>query len=563
MKCYKMYAASVNKLAYKLLGADTTKDSGVMQLMASLDHVLFKWIAELSLAGTKSRNALESYYKQFLLGLINKALYLKRQNLLPSAIAELTNAIELCREAKYSRRSETVHVCGRFFLCLGVLYLEVRVIDEAQSYLLEGIKCLIQEHKLLTAPLSFIRECLLTSRQSRKMRRNLVVLGAAVYNVGLAYEMVRESKEALESYRMCSWCYNVERSIFKKRPVLEPYKFMIESSGEKESEISVNLKVDQELSSVAKTNMQLKVIEEVKAENYIDSLWNTTNNTKETDQQIRKRNFALILNSAQGSSKPGKPKQSITNTTSLPHSTILPKPKHKPNSFFITGISQPATRYPQAKSKKPWQELISPDEYFEELVCSTMRIDRDWISESSRKKRYGQDKVKEMMNNERAAQRSINILKSYLTTKSKDKTIKEPQDDHRNFAEMFASNVVKHKVYTLNKNLANIISESQQSLRKYDKVFPKLRTQPTCTLASKEDLDEDEEQKLTEELQREIERIEREMQSSGAWKSGKEEIEVFSNVKTNGLANSVVKHKENAVVKRPSKRIITKSLFHK
>jgi len=570
-----MYAVSINKLVYNLVSTNLYKATGIMQLISSLDHALFVWLTEISFISNKTRKMLESYYKQFLLSVINKALYLKRQNFLPSAITELTNAIQLCEEVKCSNNSETVNICARFFLCLGVLHLEVKSVDDAQTYLLEGIKCLLQEQKFLIAPFSFLREHLLPSRQIKKLRKNFLILGSAIYNIALAYEIVKESREALESYRMCSWCYNVERSIFKSFPTMEAYKFMIKSSSEKESEITMNLKVDKELNNVGiglvKPDVQLSVIKEENPESRIDSLWNPIGNHKESDKQIRKKNFTFILNLAQGNTKPVKPtndnKARVYSSIATP--TFRKETKKETNAFFITGINQqPITKLWQCatQSKKTWKEMISPNEFFKELVCSKMKIDSDWINKSNKKEKYGQDKIKKLMNTEKNAQRSLNILKNYLVTKSKDKTIKEPEDEQRDFINMFASNEVKHKVYTLNKNLADIIFDSQESTQRYDKTYPTYTTPrhkrvPTATLREN---DEDEEQRIAEELQNEIERIERKIKSTGAWKNEEEDIDtVFTSIKKNSLANSVIKHKEYAAIKKLSKKIATKSLFHK
>eukprot|EP00826_Nyctotherus_ovalis_P056460 TRINITY_DN7627_c0_g2_i1.p1 TRINITY_DN7627_c0_g2~~TRINITY_DN7627_c0_g2_i1.p1 ORF type:complete len:245 (-),score=44.07 TRINITY_DN7627_c0_g2_i1:36-770(-) len=228
LSLYKMYIDSINKQINVLVSLEYERPHSIKALLDSLDHGLFNWGQLVSNASQEpGKKSLEEYLRQILLTAISKALYYKRTGSSYTAIEVLEESRELLFELLNSKCSGTLHICCRFILSLGLIYLESARTKKALEIFLEAVKVLGAELKILLEPVNYFMQIASSRKLMHKIRRNLSFLNLSIYNMGLAYSMERQHKEVLECHNMCRWCYRTERTIFAQATPTNAQRFII------------------------------------------------------------------------------------------------------------------------------------------------------------------------------------------------------------------------------------------------------------------------------------------------------------------------------------------------
>eukprot|EP00826_Nyctotherus_ovalis_P027547 TRINITY_DN2152_c0_g3_i7.p1 TRINITY_DN2152_c0_g3~~TRINITY_DN2152_c0_g3_i7.p1 ORF type:complete len:446 (+),score=127.04 TRINITY_DN2152_c0_g3_i7:391-1728(+) len=435
VRLYKIFAVSLNKVIGRILSAEYEKFESVKQLLETLDQIIFKWGKELSLQ-FDSKNMLERYFQQILLWTVNKSLYFKRGGSSTSAIAVLEGATCLYETMRNSLHPETLHICGRFALALGLLYLEVQLNSNALDILVEGVKCWGVEQKMRLKNFNQLTVGGMTFRARYKIRRSLLCIGMGMYNIGLAYELMSQHTEALESYRMCKWYCRVERDIFYDSPQLSVQRFIAESSADQESKLLADLEAKAESVKVVEAPKKNNNFDDNDIQQIINSIWSQTLDAKEINERIKAINFKLILNKIKGKDIPSTERvatsyQSFTErssgeiaTSKLTAKTSLPVLSGR------SGLKVSARKEQKNKQLKNEQRMLDLDNFFKTKICSDLEIDGDWLEETDPRKRFRQDMIESIMKRENNSHRSVNILKNFLVTKGKDNIVKAVSYTH-------------------------------------------------------------------------------------------------------------------------------------
>ena len=158
--------------AYYLIEFD--RNSGMKMLLDALDHGILKWTKEINTNFEQTtRGQMETYFLQLLLSVITKAWYFKRYNHPENAIEVLQGSFDLFSELKTSLHAEAHHVCARYALTLGIIYLEVGSYESALAIMLEGIKCLLEEQKIRYKTVNHLVEDRFPPKLCYRLRRNV------------------------------------------------------------------------------------------------------------------------------------------------------------------------------------------------------------------------------------------------------------------------------------------------------------------------------------------------------------------------------------------------------
>ena len=564
-KLYKIYAVSLNKIVNNLLSAEYERFAGAKRLLDIMDHLIFKWGKELSSKDGSSK-ALEGYFQQVLLWIINKALYFKRGGRSANAIGVLEETKDLYRAMKNSKCAETLNICGRFSLVLGVLYLEVQLPHNALDILIESIKCWSIEQRMRLKEFNRIVIHCFSSRVVYKIRRCLMFISIGIYSIGFAYELLSQHIEALESYRMCKWYCNAQRQIFGDNSPLNTLNFLTKSSAEEENKILATLDRKIELEKAEAP----KKVDDNDVERIINSIWPRTTDSGEIDERIKASQFNSILNKIKG-----KDKQTNTRAVNIQDST-----KRSTDEFIIRTTlpkSPQASRFSiraesqrKRQNSKGEQKMLDPDNFFKRKICSDLQIDTDWLDEKDPRKRFRQDVIESIIKRENYSHKSVNILKKFLMTKSKDKKIKEPRENGPNALRSTAYYKLEHKIHVLKTDIA-IQNYAQLSKTPTIAFYSSGRRatvlgSPTslCKEQSKGPVKEQEQKKvitkLVEKLRKDINNLERNIHQSKKKKklnlNKKKQDNLDKEMKKyQSLANSIIHERIGVSQKRAIKRL--------
>lgn len=460
IRLYKVHSTSLNKVINRLLSSEYERFDSLKLLLDTLDHIILKWGKQISLQG-ESRRALEGYFQQTLLWTLNKALYFKRGGSSTSAIAVLEGAVGLYDALKQSQCAETVNVCGRFALVLGLLYLEVQLTSSALDVLVDGVRCWAAEQKMRLRGLSQISTARLSSRASYKIRRVLLFISVGMYNIGLAYELLQQHTEALESYRMCSWYCRAEKDIFKAPPK-HAQRFVTESSADEERKMLAALEAKAEMQSAVQLPKAPVNVDCSDVQRAINSIWSRAADSRDASERVKTNNFKVILNTIKGrESVDGrsarKDNESYSERSSREFlSRQLAARGPVPISPTSSGPRASARKEPKfdRKSLKKEQKMLDLDNFFKMKICSDLQIDGDWLDETDPRKRFRQDMIESIMKRESNSHRSLKILKDFLVTKGKDNIVQEPEEKDPRALRKTAYYEIGHKMHSLQADLA-------------------------------------------------------------------------------------------------------------
>lgn len=587
VKLYKIFAVSLNKVVSRILSAEYEKFESVKQLLETLDQIIFKWGKELSLQ-FDSKNMLERYFQQILLWTINKALYFKRGGSSTSAIAVLEGAVNLYEALRSSQYPETLHICGRFALVLGLLYLEVQLNSNALDILVEGVKCWGVEQKMRLKEFNQLTVGGMTLRVRYKIRRNLLCIGMGIYNIGLAYELMSQHTEALESYRMCKWYCRAERDIFHDSPLLSVQRFIAESSADQESKLLADLEAKTESVKVVEAPKKSNNFDDNDIQQIINSIWSQTLDAKEINDRMKALNFKLILNTIKGKDVPSTERaatsqQSFTERSSGEMATSRQTAKTSlPVLSARSGPKAEASARKELRNKqlKNEQRMLDLDNFFKTKICSDLEIDGDWLEETDPRKRFRQDMIESIMKRESNSHRSVNILKNFLVTKGKDNIVKEPREKDPRALQKTAYYEVGHKMHVLQADLAVQSSAESAKQAPFSVGATALRSPArNCESeksggnpAAKEQEQKKIMTKLAERLQRDINHLEmrvrykkgKDIKQSNLSKKKEDNLNAEEVEKYQSLANSVAHRIANAPQRKQKLRgVLMKSKFAK
>jgi tetratricopeptide (TPR) repeat protein len=420
-----------------------------------LDHIIFKWGKHIALQ-CNSKKVLEGYFQQILLWVINKALYFKRGGSSANAIGVLEGTMNLYESMKSSKYPETINICGRFALVLGLLYLEVQLVNNALDLLIGGMKCWSVEQKMRLKEYNQLAEYKFSLRVAYKLRRALLFISVGMYNIGLAYETLSQYNEALESYRMCKWYCKTERDIFFSNPILNAQRFMAESSTEQEGRILTNLEIKTETQRAVESIKTTHKLEALDIQEVINSIWSQPIEARELNERIKSNNFRVILDTIKGrqSDLSKTPSSFIErNTTDFGSSRTMTRtvvPSTPAGSRYSIKTEPRADRV----SLKKDQKMLDPDNFFKRKICSDLQIDSDWLDETDPRKRFRQDMIESIIKRENNSHKSIKILKNFLLTKGKDNIAQEPEEKNPRAIQKTAYYEVGHKIHVLQADLA-------------------------------------------------------------------------------------------------------------
>jgi len=569
----------MNKLMNILISNEQERIVPIKQLLDATDHILLKWTQEIAtfLEIKATKGILESYFQQVLLATINKALFSKRLGHVPNSIEILEGTADLYEEMKNSKHPETLNICARFAITLGLMHLEFNSVNNALNILLEGIKCLAREQQIRLKAVSYLADERFDTKQSYKIRRNLLFIMVATFNIGLAYTMNGQNVEALESFRMCKWYYQADRGIFEKRPVTNAYKFILEMSRDEESRILAEIEAEKDNKKKVEAPKRKTTLKQDEVTGYIDKLWSKTVDSKDLNKQIRHKNFEQIVNSVKSdigthkiASNFGKYKSmfekpnSLNSHRSIQNATVQLPQTQSTNLFKLENSSASnmgKTKYnvqPSSNKKRPAtartkinsshssaadddKKMLNPDEYFKMKICEDMLIDTKWLEEESPRIRFRQDMIEQIMGREKNSRRSLNILKDFLTIKRRDKVIKELKDKDPKALQKEAFYDIGHKMYSLQKEVNDTshvdswrkakMNTQSGFLRKLTSqmssfgMSPKVRTlytpmaKPLISIHTDPRISQDQERKkimtkVAEDLQRDIYYLEKTVQKS-------------------------------------------------
>ena len=119
---------------------------------------------------------LEIYFQQLLTTAINKALFQKRLGALQKSIRILRDINELYHEVKNSQNPDTQHVCARYMLTQGIIFMENgdhSLFKYRIKCLLEAVKHLLNELKRRLKGINFISLDKIKSKLAFKIQRNV------------------------------------------------------------------------------------------------------------------------------------------------------------------------------------------------------------------------------------------------------------------------------------------------------------------------------------------------------------------------------------------------------
>jgi hypothetical protein len=579
-KLYKIYVVSLNKVINNLLAAEYERFESVKQLLDVMDHLIFRWGKDLSSREVQhdSSKALERYFQQVLLWIINKALYFKRGGSSTNAIEILEGTKSLCETMKSSKYAETLNICGRFSLILGLLYLEVQLSHNALDILIEGIKCWSIEQKMRLKEFNRIAVGYFSPRVAYKIRRCLVFITIGIYNIGLAYEFLLQYTEALESYRMCKWYCNTEKEIFGSNISLSALKFITESSADEENKMleTLDMKVGPEKTEAPKKTNK---IDDNDVQQIINLIWSRTAESREINERVKTNNFNTILNTIKGKDKQSNIKtanfQSFTERSTDEFTTKTTLPKSPPASR----ISIRTESKKKKQSLKSEQKMLDPDNFFKMKICSDLQIDSDWLDENDPRKRFRQDMIESIMKRESDSHKSLNILKDFLVTKGKDNMVKEQGEYDPKALQKTAFYEVGHKMHALQTDLATQnypqVARTPTALYSARRRTIILKSPTSFYQEQFKGLVKEQEQKrvmtkLAEKLQRDINNLEMNIHNS----KGKKKLQLNKKKEDNLSKEEIMKYQNlvNSITNRrvniPQKRVIhrgnsTKSKFAK
>jgi len=455
LKFYKVFLVSLNKVINNLLSSEYERFESTKLLIDISDHIIFKCGKHISLQ-CNSKKVLESYFQQILLWVINKALYFKRAGSSTSALRVLEGTTDLYESMKTSKCPETINICGRFALVLGLLYLEVQLTHNALDILLEGVRCWSIEQKMRLKGYNQLTASKLPLRVSYKLRRVLLFISVGVYNIGLAYELLLQYNEALESYRMCKWYCKIERDIFFNNSILNVQKFIAESSIDQEVKILSNLEMKTETERTIAPVKTVHKLETLDIQEIINSIWSQPIEAKELNERIKTNNFRVMLDTIKGrqSDFNRKPSSFIQRNTNYFASS---QPSIRMVVPFTPAVSKYSTKTePKVErlSLKKDQKMLDPDNFFKMKICSDLQIDSDWLDETDPRKRFRQDKIESIIKRENNSHKSVKILKDFLLTKGKDNIVQEPKEKDPKAIQKTAYYEVGHKMHVLQTDLA-------------------------------------------------------------------------------------------------------------
>eukprot|EP00826_Nyctotherus_ovalis_P048375 TRINITY_DN5690_c0_g1_i1.p1 TRINITY_DN5690_c0_g1~~TRINITY_DN5690_c0_g1_i1.p1 ORF type:complete len:611 (+),score=186.11 TRINITY_DN5690_c0_g1_i1:301-2133(+) len=460
VRLYRAYSTSLNKVINHLLSSEYERFDSLKLLLDILDHIILKWGKQISLQG-ESRKVLEGYFQQILLWTMNKALYFKRGGSSTSAIGVLEGTVSLYEAMKESTCAETVNVCGRFALVLGLLYLEVQLANNALDILVDAVKCWATEQKMRFRGLNQMSTARFSSRTSYKIRRVLLFISVGMYNIGLAYEQQQQHTEALESYRMCRWYCKMEREVFKE-PLKHVQRFLAESSAEEEAKILAGLEMKVEMQSAVHLPKAAHNFDSCDLQHIINSIWAKAVDSRDINERIKANNFKVILNTIKGgksvdSSNARKDNESYSERNSREFLSGQLTARG-PTSISPTnaGPRVSVRKEPKfgRKSLKKEQKMLDPDNFFKMKICSDLQIDGDWLDETDPRKRFRQDMIESIMKRESNSHRSLKILKNFLVTKGKDNIVQEPNEKDPRALQKTAYYEIGHKMHSLQTDLA-------------------------------------------------------------------------------------------------------------
>jgi len=523
LQLHKMYIDSINKLINLLISLEYSHPYNVKLLLNSLDHGLFSWGQMIDNSSQEiSKKALEEYLRQILLTAISKTLYYKRICSPLASIEVLESSHKLLLELLSSKRSTTLHICAKFTLCLGLIYLESSETKKALEAFLEAIKILNSELKILISPIGhFIRVA--SCKPLYKLRRNLIFLNLSIYNMALAYLIDQRYKEVLNCYEMCKWCFRIEREIFAKTNMNEVQRFIIESILVEESSIVANVEVERpDPYNTITRNFSL---EKEDIMNSIDRLWGLDPEAKEQYDRLKKKNFNEILISSQGLSITSEKHISTPNTFATQTHPASARPSiGKPDDFFITATEESGSKKIKKKNTVIKRDkMLNPDEYFKARIYRSMKLNTEWVEEPDKKKRFKQDLVKQIINTEKHSGKSLNMLKEFLITKSRDKISKESQSTDLRVLKKEAYYDIGYKIHTLQHDLQKDMNNVEKVEKNNNcKNSTCTKTKPTRRKVTGNNLllplnEEQKKEKITraaEDLQKEITTLEESLKSS-------------------------------------------------
>ena len=404
---------------------------------------------------------LELYFQEILNLAINKAIHFERMNKYQDAIEALNASENLFKEMKKSKSVETLHICSRYVLCFGIIYMESSQIQNAHDKLIEGMECIMHEINLILNHLDRFSNTFISSKRGYQLYRSMLLISITIYNMGIMNLMSRNYIETLECYTMCKWIDKILHLIFNNEYKMKMQQFIINLIRLNEEEINIIIKMERKIEDAP--TLSKRTIDE-KINNDINITWKRSEGSIGKDKQIRKAMFNCIMdrvykdNICRNSTK----LKFITKTASAKTFKTANQSKelYKTAKLPIS-ISNTKKRFKRNYlTYKNDNITFNSDEYFKNKICSDFKMNLKWLHEKTRKKRIGQDNLEKIINNENKNVKSLNILKDFLM-------IKRKKIEHKRFKETDLMKSSREAFYDVSHKMCDIKKDLNNQSAKY------------------------------------------------------------------------------------------------
>lgn len=147
----KTYCDSVSKVAASAVNAQGEGAKAARQLLASYDHCVLRWSQEIAshLGESCVQHQLEIYFEHVILMAITKAIYYQRINNISTALAILDSVESIFNELKKSLKPRSLHICGRYIMTIGNIYMDCISTKAGLWYFFSALKYFSIENEML------------------------------------------------------------------------------------------------------------------------------------------------------------------------------------------------------------------------------------------------------------------------------------------------------------------------------------------------------------------------------------------------------------------------------
>ena len=147
----KTYCDSISKVITSAVNTQHEISQPIKQLFTSYDHCMLRWAKGIAshIKEANIKHQLEIYFQHILLMAITKALYYQRINKLSTALAILESVDHIFNKLKESLNPKSLHICGRYIMSIGNVYMDCISPKAAIWYLLNALTYFSTENDIL------------------------------------------------------------------------------------------------------------------------------------------------------------------------------------------------------------------------------------------------------------------------------------------------------------------------------------------------------------------------------------------------------------------------------